>query len=159
MNLPIIDRVHAIAYNQPSSQGIIGVLSEATTDAMESMFRATFWDIGESVSQLIQGQLDSRYLYLDVQEHLEEIPESAQTVIPSTGNSIVLLSNLPILLEPNLAFDLNHWLERLSSNHLVIVELSAFEPRGTQALVLRGPGPTASFSIENIPILALEQCT
>jgi hypothetical protein len=159
VNSPLIDKLHALAFSQPSSQGVIGFFSEGTIAVLESLFQATFWDIGKSVSGLIQGLLDTRYLYLEVQEHLAEIPESCQTVIPSTGNSIVLLSNLAILLEPDLAFDLNHWLERLTSNHLVIVELSAFEMLGTQALALRGPGPTSTFSVENIPILALEQCT
>lgn len=156
MNLPITDKVHAIAFNHPASQGVIGFFSDSRIEELEAIFQLSFWDIGDSVSKLIQGRLHSRHLYLDVQEFLAEVPDTSHAVVSSSGNSVLLLSNLPILLEPDLAFDLNHWLERLSSNHLVIVELSAFKQRGNQ-MVLTGPGPTTSFSIDNIPILAMEQ--
>jgi hypothetical protein len=78
-------------------------------------------NIGKELAEYISGLEDYSYLSIDVHDHAKKILENHKSKINNTGNDIVAVYNLGILLEPALELNAIQLLREFSKSSAIII--------------------------------------
>ena len=78
-------------------------------------------NIGKEISAFIVGLDDYSYLNMDVLDFITKLLEDQKTKIEGTGNDIVAIYNLGILLEPALELKAKQLIKEFSKSSAIII--------------------------------------
>jgi len=78
-------------------------------------------NIGKELASFIDTLADYSYLNIDVYDFTKKLLESSKSTITSTGNDVVAIYNLGILLEPSLELNAAYMLREFSKSSALII--------------------------------------